>query len=352
MSQISIIVPIFNAGKKLNKCIRSIVSQTLTDIEIILVNDGSTDQTSSICHYFAKKDKRIRVLNLQKNVGSIAARKVGINFATSDFIMFVDADDWIHRRMAEKLYMEADAHKLDITVCNMYRVLGWSGTIKRKNKSSYFSRDRIYEEDEIKNYLAAAYLHGHPFPSSLCSKLYKKDLLKDSGMFLKNIIFFGDDLFLNLEVFLKARKVKVIDEALYYYRMGGFTSKYMSSLYVDTINTYKIQRRVIYQYFTESAQDHYNGISVMLLNTFKACLTNLFKSRYKDDEISEIIKEYISDISLIESTYNEYAIKYFDQEYLDAIKNENINYLMQLGYKNYLKNKSKSILRHLVANFI
>ena len=69
-----------------------------------------------------------------------------------------------------------------------------------------------------------AYFHGHPFPSSLCAKLYKKDLLMDSGRYLDRIHFLGDDLFYNLEMFIKADKVKVIDKPLYYYRLGGFTS--------------------------------------------------------------------------------------------------------------------------------
>ncbi|MEH7444034.1 glycosyltransferase family 2 protein, partial [Bacillus sp. JJ1122] len=262
MSKVSIIVPIYNPGKKLYKCIDSILSQTFNDFELILVNDGSTDDSLEICKRYAHRDKRIIVIH-KNNEGCIATRRVGVRAAKFKYVMFVDADDWIDRTAIEILYKETKKNDSDITVCSLNKVIGSQKFIKSRYKSEYFTNNKIFQGEEIKNNLVVAYFHGHPFPSSLCGKLYKKELLITSGNLLENIKFLGEDLFFNLEVFLKAKKVKLIDKSLYFYRLGGNTSKYMPYLFDDMVNGYKIQKDVIDKYFKESIQKQYNGISIM-----------------------------------------------------------------------------------------
>ena len=130
-----------------------------------------------ICRKYEKLDKRIIVID-KENQGSIKTRKRGIEACSSMYVMFVDADDWIDVNTVETLYNETINCNADITVCNIYKVLG---SIKRENTSIYFHEEKLYTENEIRDYLVVAYFHGHPFPSSLCAKLYKKDLLLNSG---------------------------------------------------------------------------------------------------------------------------------------------------------------------------
>jgi glycosyltransferase involved in cell wall biosynthesis len=351
MSKVSVVVPIYNARKTLDKCIKSILNQTFLEFELILVNDGSKDDSLSICQKYKKTDERIIVIN-KINEGCIASRRKGINASKSDYIMFVDADDWIDSKTIELLYNEAIHCSADITACNLYKVLGKSTLIKKKNDSRYFKGDKIYNREEIKNDLVVAYLHGHPFPSSLYAKLYKKDLLIDSGKYLKQINFMGEDLYYNLEIFLKANTVKVIDKHLYYYRAGGNTSKYMSYLFNDMIKGYEIQKEVIEEYYQNTKQKRYNGISVMALNTFKTCLSNLFTSKLNKPEIKELIKGYISNGSLIECLNNEYSVKYFPDEFLTAIKNKDVVYLFQLGQIMHKKNIPRKYLFKILSSFM
>ena len=131
----------------------------------------------------------------------------------------------------------------DIVVCNIRKVFGNFKVLGKKNKSWFFSKEKTYSEYEIRNQLVTAYFHGHPFPSSLCAKLYKRELLLDKGKYLKNIKFLGDDLFLNMEIFLKAKRVRLLPEELYYYRIGGGTSKVMPSHFNDIIEGYRIQKK-------------------------------------------------------------------------------------------------------------
>lgn len=348
MSKVSVVVPIYNAGSKLDKCIKSIVNQTFKDFEIILVNDGSTDHSLSICQKYQKMDKRIIIID-KNNEGSIETRKKGVKASNSNYVMFVDADDWIVKKTIEILYNESIQCNVDITVCNMFNVFGNSRILKKKNESKYFCKDKIYNKEEIKSKLVVAYFHGHPFPASLVAKLYKKELLINSGKYLKRIHFLGDDLYYNLEIFLKANKVKVIDQTLYYYRKGGLTSNYMEYMFSDVVNGYKIQKEVINEFYIDAPQKQINGISIMFLNTFKTCLYNLFYSELCENEIKTIIKSYVSNESVRETIYNEGSIKYFSKDYLNAIENHDIDLLYYLGEISYKKRKAKNALFNIAT---
>ena len=164
----------------------------------------------------------------------------------------------------------------------------------------------------------------------------------DSGRYLDRIHFLGDDLFYNLEMFIKADKVKVIDKPLYYYRLGGFTSVYMPSLFDDMVNGYQIQREVIGEHYQMSKNKQFNGISIMLLNTFKTCLYNLLNSELSEIEIKELITLYIQNDNVIECLSNRGSINYFPKEYLNSIKNKDIDYLYSLGEDIYKKRKPKN----------
>ncbi|MEB4869794.1 glycosyltransferase family 2 protein [Priestia megaterium] len=348
MSKVSVIVPIYNAGSRLSRCIKSILNQTFNDFELILVNDGSTDKSLDICNRYRNQDNRIKVID-KENEGSFATRRRGVQAANSMYIMFVDADDWINKNTIEILYKESIDSNVDITVCNTYKVVGNCTFIKKKNQSTYFNDNKVFNKKEIKNELIVAYFHGHPFPPSLCAKLYKKELLQNSGKYLERIIFFGEDLFYNLEMFIKANRVKVINESLYYYRIGGFTSKYMPYLFNHIVNGYQIQREVIDEYYLDTKQKEYNGISVMLLNTFKTCLYNLFMSNLTETEMKSLIKEYTSNNEIVESTCNKGSINYFSSDYLNAIKNKDVNYLYELGEAIYKKKRLKMILMNIIS---
>ena len=117
MVQLSIIMPIYNTGKYLHKCIKSILSQTLTNFELILVDDGSVDESGQICDEYAAKDARIKVIH-KKNEGVSIARNTGIEVAAGEYIGFIDSDDWIESDMYEKLYNLAKSKECDIVMCD------------------------------------------------------------------------------------------------------------------------------------------------------------------------------------------------------------------------------------------
>lgn len=338
MSKISVIVPIFNAEKFLDKCIKSILNQTFKEFELILVNDGSTDRSLNICNKYKEEDNRVSVIN-KKNEGSIITRRSGIESAKSEYIMFVDSDDWIDKDTLKIVWQEQLCSKADIVVFDMYKVVGKLGLIRKKNKKNkYFQDNKVYLDDEIRTNLLEAYFHGHPFPSSMWGKLYKKDYLVSSGNYLNRIKFLGEDLFYNMEVLLKVKRISVINDRLYYYRAGGNTSKYMPYLFEDMINGYCIQKDVIEKYYQDTYKKEKKGISIMLLNTFETCLYNLFLGELTENEIRKKIKYYLNSEELLEAVNNEDSNMYFEKDFITAIKKRDEEYFYKVGLKKYKKN--------------
>ena len=208
--KISVIIPIYNAEKTIKKCLTSILNQSYSNIEIILINDGSTDSSLKVCNDFASKDKRILVID-KKNEGSVKARLDGINNSTGDYITFVDSDDSINKKTFELLVNELKKSSFDIICFNSYKTLGKFSIIRRISNTHYFENNKVYYGDKIREDLVSAWMHGHPFPATLWVKIYKRELLNNIGIYSKNISFFYDDLMTNFEVFLRANSVKLIN---------------------------------------------------------------------------------------------------------------------------------------------
>ena len=127
MPKVSVIVPVYNAEKYLQECVESVLGQTLSDIELILVDDGSTDGSPALCDQYAAKDVRVRVIH-QKNAGAAAARNHGLGIAQGEYVAFVDSDDWIDADMYERMVAAAETNEIELVICDC---------LKESDKGSY-----------------------------------------------------------------------------------------------------------------------------------------------------------------------------------------------------------------------
>lgn len=217
---ISVIVPVYNAEPYLDQCLQSILHQTYADLEIIVIDDCSTDQSLNLCRAYAKKDKRVKVLANELNQGQVLSYTRGIQQATGDYIIFVDSDDWIELDMIEKLYQALRAHQSDIAVCGC-----WQTYPERKFKEpedideiglTCFSRDEVLE--------AAYAIHvptntiDHILKLYRCNKLFKKKLLLNNLMYTQAKIRVFEDNNLVIPCLLDADRIVYVNQPLYYYR--------------------------------------------------------------------------------------------------------------------------------------
>jgi len=202
-SLISVIVPIYNAEKYLSQCIESILSQTYKNLEIILINDGSLDNSLNICNYYKSLDDRIIVID-KPNEGVSATRNLGIKLAKGDYIGFVDSDDYIEKNMYEVLLTQIKNDKTEVCAMVPY-------TINDYDKSIY-KNNIIYGHEVLKHLLLLR------FPTSLWAYLYSKDVIKNH--FLNEQIHFFEDFEINYRILSSVSKVSLCKQKLYNYRIN------------------------------------------------------------------------------------------------------------------------------------
>lgn len=212
---VSIVVPIYNKEKELNKCINSLINQTYKDLEIILVNDGSKDSSKSICERFLEQDYRIKLIN-KENQGVELARITGIKNATGEYITFVDSDDWIPSNSIEHLLNAIEKENADVSFGKYYRVLDKYSLLKKNPKNSIYNNITITQDEFINDYYDS-FCGSGKMPVSMCAKLYKKSLIDSSNVQPVGISH-GEDLCFNLQVLENARKIVSIPQCVYFYR--------------------------------------------------------------------------------------------------------------------------------------
>lgn len=221
---VSIIVPVYNAEKYLKKSIKSIISQTYKNIEIICIDDGSNDKSLEILHKFADEDQRIRIIH-KKNEGVSLARNTGLENAKGDFVLFVDSDDWIEKNLCETLLFYMEKKELDVVMCSYIREKGGES-----QKKVIFDNDIIFLEKDVKEKLHQRMIGirgkelAHPENAdALCTvwgKLYRRKIIEDYGIRfydIKEIGTYEDGLF-NLSYFEHTKKAMFIKRYLYHYR--------------------------------------------------------------------------------------------------------------------------------------
>lgn len=218
---ISIIVPVYNAEKYLAKCIESIINQTYSNLEIILINDGSTDNSLEICNIYSKQDNRIKIID-KKNEGVSVARNLGIETSRGKWISFIDSDDWVDKDMFEKMAMKAKNSNFDIVICNCY--INKDGN-EHKN-SALSSEDLIFNKDGINilqnKFLCKGVKEYRPYVWGIGApwcKIYSSKLIKENNInFVPGLTRNEDGLF-NLYAFEYSNKVLYLPDSYYHYRV-------------------------------------------------------------------------------------------------------------------------------------
>ena len=209
MPKISIIIPVYNVEKYLKKCIDSVLAQTFTDFECILVDDGSWDNSPAICDEYAGKDKRVKVIH-KENGGVSSARNAGLDVAQGEWIGFVDSDDWIEHDMLEKMYMKAFSENYDMVWCDYYNY--------NQNSNEHIETNIVgLNKYDIIKKLLSEQLHG-----SMWNKITKKNLFKNN-----NIIFppgnMIEDLIVTIKNVYYANKIGHVNDALYHYIFNPYS---------------------------------------------------------------------------------------------------------------------------------
>ena len=279
--KISVIVPVYNVEQYLERCVDSIINQTYTNLEIILVNDGSTDNSGKLCDELAKKDKRIRVIH-KENGGLSDARNRGIEEAESDLVGFIDSDDYIDRDMYEILLKNLDNTDADLSMCALYDVYNNTPEAQVTNKETW----ELSSEQAIKMVMEAKILSV-----TAVNKLYRKSLFSDLKFEVGKI---AEDAFIMIKLLDKCEKIVATNEKKYYYvhRENSITTQKFSTKFLNVIEAYEQNSNIIlekYPKLKDVAQTRMNWAYFYVLDRL------LLDDNYNDKELENKLISYLKD---------------------------------------------------------
>lgn len=288
-TKISIVVPVYKVEKYLGRCVESIMNQSYHNLEIILVDDGSPDNSGEICDEYAKRDHRIKVIH-QENKGLSGARNAGIDICTGEYIGFVDSDDYIHHQMYEILLNNSLKYNSEISICRILRFFGEKATPPSFSK---INLQVLTPQEALKN------LHGMDGQvyTVAWNKLYKRNLFDGLRYPLSKI---NEDEFLTYKLIDRSNQITMTDEVLYYYFQNGDSittnEKYLINKDVfeaiEGRKDYfeKMGKYDIIPFINKAFLDRVIGRYGMLLKTGKASRTDLkemqllYQNYYKNEK--------------------------------------------------------------------
>ena len=273
--QITVAIPCYNGEKTIERCVESILAQTYTNYELLIINDGSKDNTPAVIEELAKKDSRIRIIT-QENRGLSATRNRGIEEAKGEYISFIDADDYICPDYLDRLYTAITATGADLAVCKYY-------TSEQPDKDGgvyTIDRSTMYKELLIPNENIAAFAWN---------RLYKLDIINDAGLRYDARIYGNEDALFNYQYLKYCDKVAVVDKALYHYIINTG-----SIMFSKGYNPKRILANMAFDYMLEDAAGQpyleYVQVGAMWYNLILKRRIILSKARIPDSEMKSINK--------------------------------------------------------------
>lgn len=231
---ISIIVAIYNEEEYVVHCIESILQQTYTDLQVLLIDDGSTDRSGKICDEYVAKDNRCRVIH-QENKGIASARNVGLQHVIGEYVMFVDGDDYIHPRFCEILHNAIVLYGCSLAIADAKRVAPNARDFELFDETLCMPEVLLQDELMQRLFTMTGYRHTDIM---VWGRLYKRELLND--VFLKDIV--GEDIEYNSRILLKVSKAVFVDASLYYWvqRPSSISRSPFSRRNIDELNVWLI----------------------------------------------------------------------------------------------------------------
>lgn len=286
MKKISVIIPVYNVEKYIEKCLKTILNQTYKNIEIILIDDGSTDNSGKICDIYAKKDNRIKVKHI-KNKGVSNARNIGILEASGDYITFVDSDDYLEFSTYQKVINFFEKENVDICVFNYYLV-------KNSHIKIHHNKNRIPKIMDVNTYLSIMCTNN--FGGMMWNKVYKKKLLLNNQINIDNHLTILEDLLFNCELCEENTSLKVgyLNKAYYYYvvREGSTLNQLFSEKSLDSIYA---QIKII-KVLNEMNNVSKDTFELNFLINAKYMLNEMKINNYQNVKFKNLVNEQINEI--------------------------------------------------------
>lgn len=293
LAKVSVIVPIHNSEKSLPRCLKSILLQSFKNLEIILVNDGSQDNSLEICEKFRQKDNRIIIIN-KKNSGVSSARNSGLKIASGEFIQFVDADDFLNFNMLECMLKKINENDADIAICGYNKIS--SKRIIKKSPNNFDTDCLIEFKDCFID------LYKNAFLNAPWNKLYRRQKIKT---YFDETLSIGEDLLFNLSYISNCDKISVMDQILYNYDVSlqnSLACQYDEKLFYTQIFLNKEVQNFLKENFNSNDFSEINEVFAKEIYYYLKKLVFLSKGQRK--EKIKKIKSCVKNSNVRDMLYN------------------------------------------------
>lgn len=300
-TKVSVIVPVYNVPERyLEKCVSSLVNQTLNDIEIILVDDGTPDTSGKLCDDFAKKDSRIKVIH-QENKGLCGARNTGVRSSTGEWISFVDGDDWIEPNAYEKLYNIGTKNNVDVVMFGYEKDYQSKSVVMHYDK--YFENEKVYNTKEDINYLQKMILNYNANCAMAPTKFIRKSVIEKYNIYHDEKLRQGaEGIEFNIRLFSKIKSALFLNEIFYHYIYNdeSITTVHNEKNHQMVIECFKKIKSEINNNDSEIMGWFYNRMKYVILTTaISGYFSRSNKEAYKIQKRK--FKKYMSD-TLVQET--------------------------------------------------
>lgn len=345
---VSVIVPIYNVEKYINKCIESILNQTYSNLEIILVDDGSKDNSGNICDEYALIDDRIKVVH-KKNGGVMTAWIAGIGLANGEYTTFIDSDDWVEIDMIEKFVKYVSGKNYDLVICN--HLEEYDGKcVQIKEQCAIGS----YDDNAIKCNIYPAIINNNSYFGrclhlNRCCKLIKTELIRNNLNYCDTRISYGDDVNIMFPILLDCKTIYVMEDYLYHYRQNQYsimhTFKRNMELQIEALNNALNLVNFDKRKF---------NFDVQIRNNFLCMVMALIRNEFRSDERKKDIVNSIiqvskkSDVRMVVNNHTLSDLSLFDKLLIKGIiyKSRTYFYILLYAYRiKETKSRSKMIRR-------
>ncbi len=268
MPLVSIIVPVYRVEPYLDRCVESLVGQTLEDIEIILVDDGSPDNCPAMCDAWAQRDSRVKVIHKQ-NGGLSSARNVALKICSGEYIGFVDSDDYVEHSMFEELYHSAVQYGSEIAICAHYQVLGESAIEHLLPHTK-----QVYEKEEIEEHFIFPLIGKNEeeniptLEGFIWRQLFQREFIANKR-FRSEREYFAEDVVFDLEAYAQCNRISVVNQPLYYYiyNESSLSNRYREGLWQMFVKLLTMKHEVVSAHPADSSLTtrFFNGVLQMVV---------------------------------------------------------------------------------------
>ncbi len=280
MCKIGVVVTVFNLEQYIECCLSSILQQTYQEIELVVVDDGSTDSSGAVCDRIADSDRRIKVIH-QKRQGPILARLHGVEHVTAEYVTFVDGDDWLDKNLYQMIMDRQMLKETDMVCFGIFRYRGENDVYR----SACIFKEGVYQKTDIEKEMIPQLFWNsesctYGLDPSLCSKIFRKELLQKH---LNNVsgldIHYGEDIAVLYPLFLECNRITIMEECFYYHRMR---KRNVIPPYYQDVQYFEKLYRLYHYLYEKFSSCNYGEVLLRQLDYFYMYSVKLEKIKYGD----------------------------------------------------------------------